>query len=311
MQLKIQTRRSAEYDKKYKRYEFCAPQNFSFMKNPKETIDFFYKVISFISSDSNYGKHLFFDISRIQNLSIDALMYLLAIIKNLRSHYRKYTFSGNEPQNEKIRKMFKESGFYNYVGYNGNEPLTRSKDNIQILCGNNADPKSAKTILDYVSGITSKKQRELSYLYDIIVELMSNTYSHAYQGKNLALLRNWYCFIEYNKDENRLVFSFLDTGEGIPKTVRKKWKEKLDFLGIIKESEYVISALSGDFRTSTNDKKHGKGLPAIKKYCNDGLISELRILSSRAFIRVTERELESEELNAALVGTIFNWSIYV
>ena len=81
-----------------------------------ETIAFFNSIISFITNRLNYGKKLYIDISSIENLTIDALMYLLAIVNNMNSKVRnKFSISGNVPKNPAIRKLFNESGFFSFV----------------------------------------------------------------------------------------------------------------------------------------------------------------------------------------------------
>ena len=76
------------YNVAARRIEFTAPSNFSFIDSPGETIEFFNGIIAFITNRLNYGKNLYIDISCIKNLTIDALMYLLAIVNNMNGKIR-------------------------------------------------------------------------------------------------------------------------------------------------------------------------------------------------------------------------------
>jgi len=101
----------------------------------------------------------------------------------------------------------------------------------------------------------------------------------------------------------------MDIGEGIPATVRKNFAEKIDFLKIKGEDKYVISALNGEFRTSTSKKYRGKGLPKIRKFCSEDKIQNMRIITNRADISVGQDSYESAELNIPLQGTLYYWQI--
>lgn len=53
--------------------------------------------------------------SNVEYLTNDALMYLLAIIKNVKV---KYNSAGNLPKNQECKKIVTDSGFLNYVNTN-------------------------------------------------------------------------------------------------------------------------------------------------------------------------------------------------
>ena len=91
------------YNKLEKRIEFKATYIFSLIDNPVKTIYFFNKITAFITNKLNYGKKLYIDISNINNLTIDALMYLLAIVNNMNGKIKnRYSFSGNAPKDPTI-----------------------------------------------------------------------------------------------------------------------------------------------------------------------------------------------------------------
>ena len=301
-------KKQQSYNNTTKKHEFHAPLDFSLINNPEETSMFFSNLISFIKDKRNFGKSLFIDISSISSLTIDALMYLLAIINNLNANFRnKFSFSGNEPSNATVKKMFSESGFYHFVRYQGAEPLQKNEDNVQIASGEDCDTSLAKRISDFVSEKANVNKRSCSFLYSMIIELMSNTYKHAYT-ENSILYPRWYCYAEYD-GSNMISFSFMDIGMGIPATVQKNFAEKIDFLGLKADNKYIISALNGDFRTATQKEYRGKGLPKIKEFCSANQICNLHILANKADVQVFQEHYQARDIDSTLSGTLFYWQI--
>lgn len=287
---------------------FKAPLTFSFVENKEETIAFFEDLINFISDKRNFGKSLFIDISYIHQLTTDALMYLLAIVNNLNANFsKKYNFSGNAPNEESVRSKFNESGFYNFVKHRNDISLEYKSDKVQIVTGDNSNTEIAKQLSDFVSNKGGIPQTVNRFLYTTMIELMSNTHKHAYNN-NDAILPRWYCFAEYDGDDI-IVFTFMDTGAGIPSTVRKKFIEKIDILGLKGDSSYVTSALNGDFRTETGHYFRGKGLPKIKLFCKDRKIQNLRIITNKADVSIEGASVHSMENTKSLRGTLYRWEV--
>lgn len=290
---------------------FSAPNNFSFIDNPEATILFFRKLIRFVNDRRNFNRGLtvYIDIADIQHLTTDALMYLLAVINDLNDVARsKFSFKGNEPIDELVKATFKNSGFYKYVRYSGVKPLKRNEDNLQILSGEDSDVQLAKQVVDFVCEKTSSNKRQCSFLYNLMIELMSNTRKHAYNTAKHVLKPRWYCSVELGKDNNFL-FTFFDTGEGIPMTVQKRNYEKADLFGIKDDYKYVTSAMDAESRTSTFLPYRGKGLPRIRKMCSDSLINSMHIITNKADVIVEKKDYIGKDLDLSLQGTLFTWRL--
>lgn len=300
---------SKNYDDKTNSFTFPVPLDFSFLSNPTETIDFFNSMIRIITRKWRAPLKIYIDISNVHNLSIDALMYLLAIVNNVRNKFRsKVSIYGNCPSNPNINKLFEESGFYNFVNSTSIVPIVKDSNTIQIVSGKKSDTEIAKQISDFVSNKIGLSRTGCSFIYIMMIELMSNTHKHAYNESTL-LYNRWYCFCRYDQIASKVSFTFMDTGVGIPTTVRKNFAEKLDFFNIIGEHRYVTSALDGKFRTSTNLLYRGKGLPRIREYCSTGKICNLRIITNRADVIVNGEKYNARELNSSLCGTLYYWEI--
>lgn len=299
---------SPEYNAKTHRLEFKAPTVFSIVENPAETIDFFNRIISFMTKKKTVSKELFIDIRDVTILRTDALMYLLAIMNNHDPKYdRELRFSGNEPSNANVKKKFQESGFYNYVRPRGIVRLNKDTDNIQIVSGEDCDTENAKRVSDFVCKIAGISKRRCGFLYNTMIELMSNTHKHAYNDSGV-LKPIWYCFAEHEGD-GTISFTFMDTGSGIPSTVSKNFSEKVNILRLKEENRYVISALDGEFRTSTKMDNRGKGLPKIREFRTKDSFKELHIVSNKADVQVGKNDYVGRDMDKALQGTLYYWSI--
>ena len=298
-----------DYNPQNNSFTFSAPLVFSFVQNASETSKFFNKLLRFIVDKRNFGRSIYIDISKITDLTIDALMYLLAILNNLNNRYLgKYSFAGNSPNDAAIRKRFNDSGFFRYVKRKRSFPLQRDKDNIQIVTGTLNDPLVAKSMSDYVCRVASIDKKDCQFLYVMMNELMSNTNKHAYDIHETILDPHWYCFAEYDND-NTIAFTFMDTGEGIPSTVQKNFGERVDLLKLKGDDKYVISALNGDFRTATKEPFRGKGLPKLRSFCSQGKIHNMRIVTNEANVTVDKDRFFSVDISPALRGTLYYWEI--
>lgn len=293
--------------------EFHAPLNFSFINNYDETSIFFKELINSIVKQDKIQKHIFIDISKIQELTVDALIYLLAIVTNRKEVYKGKThISGNAPSKPRIKKRFVDSGFYNYVNYVGENTHTNNNNNIEILSGENSDTSSAMKISNFVCEKANVTTRTCGFLYNMMIELMSNTFKHAYNNNEDEFLNSkWYCFAEYD-NEQTITFIFLDTGRGIPDSVRKNKLEKIKYkipLIYNENYKYVVSALEGENRTSTCLVYRGKGLPKIKQFCENEKIKNVRIISHKADVIIKKDEISGRDVDTPLRGTMYHWQI--
>lgn len=295
------------YNSSNKRYEFQVPCNFSFLNNTEETIGFFNEMIQLINQNRKNQFEIFIDIKNVENLTIDALMYLLSIINNMKNVFkRRISIKGNTPLDSNINLLFKESGFFNYVKSTNIIPIYKNSNTIQIISGKDADTVIARRISDFVSEKLGMTRSQCSFIYVMMIELMSNTYKHAYANNTMNKICNkWYCFCKYDHTEQIVSFTFMDVGAGIPTTVRKKFAEKLDFLKLKAENRYVISALEGQFRTSTSLAYRGKGLPRIHETCQSRKIRNMRIITNKADVSDDGDVIKGCELSKPLRGTLY------
>lgn len=288
-----------------------APEVFCIKENNEATMKYFSLVFETIK-ECQKGESLFFDLSAIEIVSPGAIMYLIAIINNTRRlQMLSIKCSGNVPIHDEARKQFERVGFYNYVKPSIRFAETKDTNRIRILHGSEASVNTASSICDFVNEKCGASNMLLTKrLYPMLVELMINVKQHAYHKDMGAMNPNWYVYVE-NCTEY-LEFVFLDTGRGIPTTIRKNWSEKLkDVIGLDKaDSTYIAAALKGEFRTETKQGHRGKGLPEIYNASVNikNRINELVIVSGGGLCKVhKDGKIEEQYISKAFEGTLFNW----
>lgn len=287
---------------------YTLPENFSILNNSDKTIECCNTIIddtNKIISIGNKRNNLHIDMSNVKYITIDALMYLLAIIKNIKlPDYRNIYWRGNLPKDVKVRQIVQESGFLQFFKTTPSN-IKHSSENVEIHAGNMVDSRINKKICDFVIDKLKTDKKNTRFLYDIINELITNAVQHAYDAKDSKLNPYWYIFVECTADD--IKFTFVDTGLGIPKTVTKRFGEK--FKEAFKQNKddwhYIESALQGKvIRTSTNHPNRGKGLPGIHRY-NNKKIFDLTIISNYGYFN----DLNKYNLISPLSGTVFYWKI--
>lgn len=284
-----------------------APKNFSLINNPDEVSGFFNEVKSYIVSRKNKKVSVYFNLFEVEEVTIDAIIYLLALIKNLQSYgLTRRHFQGNLPQNQKASEMFKESGFLSFVSSNISS-INANADKITIKTGRSNDSNVLKEICEFIINKSGCTRKDTKFLYVLMAEMMYNTYEHAYEDKTLAP-KNWYIFVEC--DDKVAKITFVDTGLGIPRTMRKNFGEKLF---AVSPDKLVLSALKGEFRSQTKLPYRNNGLPTIKSYVDKEMITKLYLITNKAYCFGTYKngqvDIDANVLQNAIMGTMFYWEV--
>lgn len=284
-----------------------APSILSLCQDSNDTVNFFDKVIWTIR-ECGVRDSIFFDLSGVTAITPDAVMYLIAIVKNMR-RIKAYQIacSGSLPQEQSARDVIEQTGFYSYMKMSRLRRIDGDGRYMQISTGVTADGELASSFCDFVQTKCGRTICETKKLYPMIIELMTNTHQHAYRDENSIMAPNWY--ISAYLTDLGVHFVFLDTGAGIPATVHKKISERV-FGPIIKnDSDYLVSALRGEFRTETRQEHRGKGLPGIYEDSSTHEIENLSIVSNKGKCIINGKNITTEKLSHGLEGTLFSWDI--
>lgn len=293
--------------------ELKAPENFSIINNTEETVLYFRKIIQYIKAhNGSRFNALFFNVAHIKNMSIDAIMYLLAIIYNFNNLKTSILrIKGNGPRDKDIKRKMVNSGFFNMIK-DKDSNITSNNNMQEILYGELVDGTAASRVIRLAENYFGLKKC-FKFLYNIIIELMTNTKSHAYGNRHFTI-NSWYLYAECGDD--KLYITFIDTGLGIPDTILKKVLENLKdkYMKRNRDAQYILSALKGDFRTRTREKNRNKGMPEIFNYYKDNKIENLKIVSCYGKIDTNRQCHDINEyaigINNYLYGTVFYLEIH-
>lgn len=280
---------------------FKAPMNLSLVKNETETIKYYNDIIEYIKR--NKTKEIYIDIADCKVITIDAIMYLIAVMKEIRiKNGCRNLFKGNMPKDKEVSDLVHKSGFFKYVNAMGKNEISRETDTVQIECGDSAQGALAKKVSDFHKKRCKSPQIGEKYLYRILMELMTNTKNHAYTDKK-AKYNKWYIFVEHVP--GRLRFCFIDTGEGIARTVAKKLTDI-----IANDSDYIISAFNGDRRTQTKKENRGHGLPSILYLFKKSKITNLKVIANKGNVSFRKGvEPNKQYMEKGFQGTLIYWEI--
>ena len=297
---------------------FDIPKIFSIIKNPEETIKFLNIIIYEVEKirKKALGKDktvrtFSLNMENTSEITGDALMYLLTIIKNTRGDkFVSINWLGNFPKDEKIKKFLQNSGYLKYMK-TAKENLLQTNDHIQIKNGQGYEYENEgkiidirQEIIDFTCEKLKKNKTQINFLMTMLTEMITNIKDHAYDDNNL-FKHNWYIFVENSND--KISYTFMDNGLGIPTTIKKSNFELLKSkFSLDKEYKYIEAGVSGiEKRSKTGLIERGNGLPSIYEQYTSNKINNLVIISNKAYyIKENPKDLENN-----LNGTIFYWEI--
>jgi hypothetical protein len=280
-----------------------APSNFSFISNTEELLNFFNKLKGKFNNRNNVS----LDLSDINHIDPSSISLLVANIKDDR-FLRGMTVTGNTPKDENLKKVFLESGFFDYV--KSSTPRTKHNNILFHKSNKRAIGEIAKDIVEKAtSHIENNDIEVVSSLYEILMELMDNTNSHANPRKKSCY--NWWMYMYKEPKQKKVSFAFVDLGIGIFKSfVSKGLMDKIElFVGAKHNIDFLEDFFSGNIGSRTGKPFRGKGWPLIYKYAKRiSNIKNLTLISNNVYANIP---LESyQKLNTPFDGTFVYWELY-
>lgn len=309
----INEKNNISYTKK-----FDIPKIFSIIKNPEETIKFLNiiiyeveKIRKKVLGKDKAVRTFSLNMKNTTEITGDALMYLLTIIKNTRGDkFVPINWLGNFPKDEKIKKFLQNSGYLKYME-TAKENLLQTNDHIQIKNGQGYEYENEgkiidirQEIIDFTCEKLKKDKTQINFLMTMLTEMITNIKDHAYDDNNL-FKHNWYIFVENSND--KISYTFMDNGLGIPTTIKKSNFELLKYkFSLDNEYKYIEAGVSGiEKRSKTGLIERGNGLPSIYEQYTSNKINNLVIISNKAYYK----KENPKDLENNLNGTIFYWEI--
>lgn len=289
-----------------------APKNFSFLKNPEETIIF----INSLEKCYLNKERVYVDIEKIDFLDYSAVTVLVSVMFSFKA--RNIKFNGNLPKNLELAKMLIDSEFFKFLGKTQTEKMeyTIGKEN-QIFTRANKEVNSelGLVVMEEATMTIWNEKRTCKGLQRTLLELMQNTNNHA--SVNQKGEKHWWLSVNHDKKNRKVSFIFVDYGVGIFESLKNKpednkwfgWFEKLkDKLLIGGNNEILKMLLEGEMHMSVTGKHfRGKGLPGINQVLEREQISNLSIISNNVTADVKNNKYL--KLKNQFSGTFVAWEL--
>lgn len=165
-------------------------------------------------------------------------------------------------------------------------------------------------------------------LYDVLIEAMTNTRHHAYDGLDLPEdFRRWWMFSSCSAPEpgkvGHLYIAAYDMGAGIPQRMRGK------LIGVAEHVRAGFNSLMANFghkdftdqdcqllgvavdenRSSTGLNFRGKGLPEMKEFAAKTSGGRMTIISGHGLYRYHSGSGRAARCDPPVAGTLILWSL--
>jgi hypothetical protein len=290
-----------------KRISITAPRCFSLFKNFEESNQFFNRMHELVRKKA----FLFVDLSEVDDLSLDAVLVLLATIKeNSEDRETKaHQVTGNLPRETgPAEQLLKNSGFFSHM--KAAFKVEEDGSQIGIIAHQNGytvDTELADRLTNSAVMTVLGQGAVRQGIYVTFQELMANTRQHAVPNKPEA--KQWWTLLFRDEQQKVAQFVFFDTGEGILKTIRTKIERFAALLPFRNDQPRLLEELlKGSFRSRTGLSYRGKGLPAINRYFRERKhFNNLRIITNRVSADVGMNSFNGLQSNFR--GTLFYWEL--
>jgi hypothetical protein len=292
-----------------------APSVLSIVDNPVESSAFFSQLVA------NYRakQRSFVYLKDVERIGYDAIVVLLSIM--IRYKAAKIQFSGDFPEDRAANAVLKNSGFFEALYHEEfveqDRYTVRSKNTIRTHADKEVDPELTATLIAGATKTIWKKEGRSQGVQRVLLELMLNTNNHASlrgQGE-----KHWWLTVNHFPVSNKVLFSFVDFGVGIFRSLDHKpvgtkfsrWREKLgQWLDGKPNADVLTQILSGEFhRRVAGEEFRGKGLPGIAQAFKRGWLSNLAIITNDVYIHLGRNEVIT--LKNPFDGTLVSWEMQV
>jgi hypothetical protein len=298
-----------EQHKKY--VKIRAPSNFSFIDNTEEFTTFITKV------ENQYSKRnkVFILLDKVEIVSYGAIVVLLSIMVKFKDS--RIDFNGNKPDDLYARKMLHDSGFFEklYIKKDNIFSINTKGNTIHTHGSTKVDSEFSAKIISEASKIVWGEPRRCQGVQRAFLELMHNTNNHAEIGAQGEKL--WWLSVNHIEEENRVVFSFIDFGVGVFKSLESKKSESIWFeakkkmnkaFAINSNNDWLRLMLEGEMHQTVTGKSYrGKGLPGIKNVMDKNQISNLHIITNNVVANVSDNKYE--KISNDFSGTFVHWEL--
>ena len=247
------------------------------------------------------------DLSAVIRVSSDALLLIRAVIDQAKGRGTLFSVAGNMPSDPQVAAKMKESDFFRGFtnpprGLPPPQGIMRGKRDKLV------ESEIAADLVQFARDHAAVSDDTARASFKTLVELMSNTHNHAESRRRGKLAHGTIDWSVCAYCENDVAhFTFVDLGVGICQSagarqfLRRVGTNVLGY-GRARLLKDVFHGLVG---ASLDIPGRGRGLPTMKRYTDDKMLLDLKVLTSS--VAGSVQDCQFSETPESLRGTMFSW----
>lgn len=289
--------------------EVNAPENLSLLEKPESCLKFFKEIRS--TQNINKIGHICFvklSLKEVKKFDFSTICILIAIIGDLKS--KSIYIRTNYPDDKDCKEYMIESGLLNVLFDEHGKPFKKSEKSQLLFIEKGTKKLSTEdnirisnTVKNVVRYLTGKNEYHKK-LRTILLEICGN--SIEWGG---TINKQWLLGVKY--DNSRVIFTITDVGNGILRTLNKKFRHYINETFTSKsEIEILKGAFDKKYGSTSKQVNRNKGLPSIKKGYDDGLLKNLKVVTNNVILHFDNNN-NSISINKKIEfkGTLYRWII--
>ena len=282
---------------------------------------------------------VFVDIKDVEELELNAITVLLAVMVQFTS--RGIKFNGNIPLRLEVLQRLKESRFFEHLNAQAESLAPRRRRQLEDsgffhhLNRSNqqresydfpgssiythgklfVDSEFSQQLIDEATKTIWGEHRRCPGVQRTFIELMQNTNNHASLHKNGE--EHWWISLQHLKEENKVVFCFVDFGIGVFESLARKPESNIFYkaidklkqlFGVTRNEQVLKLIFDGELhKTVTGYYYRGKGLPGIYNVQQKKHISKLSMITNDVYF--TSADNQYRRLKTGFSGTFISWEL--
>lgn len=262
-----------------------------------------------LKTKNKYITNILLDLANISKIDIGAISILLAKVNQISLGKKRIKFSGTFPILKECLYIFKESGFLDYMRDMSGRKYSKQSDNYLVRIGKDkTDNEKVGIQIKKAMKFLTDEENHFPPVFSMIQEMCSNSVEHS-SKKN----KNWLLGVNYSEEDQVLnrhvVFTMTDVGEGILKTLKRKFRVRIsELMENPKDPDVLYRAFEKKYDSVTNEENRNKGLPLILDRCKKKYVKDLIVVSNNVYLDMSSPK-SSKTLNLNFGGTFYCWKI--
>jgi hypothetical protein len=279
----------------------AAPVIFSMARNADDMNRFFVR----LTQEAEEGNRVFVDLSGVKVLTLDAIAVLNARIHDTRFAYG--GIRGNVPEDRSLHAILVASGFFKHMANAGAFPRPHPSAGGQTFHERTGLRGGQETAQSLRQAISAEPVRGL---YHVLMEAMNNTGDHATPAnlRRRGLAYKWWVSAYRAPGKKTAHFAFVDNGMGILASLNEQ-RERMSSPWSWPDSDAIVlkRVFDGQIPSSTFKPERGKGLPAIQRKVDLGLLRNMTVISNGAIGNLDTSTFRN--VKYPFTGTVLTWEI--